>query len=109
MTLREYLAVPYVLCSDSIRLEGGWIRRVAYPELPGCLVEGFETVRMLDELDALRVRLIVSSLERGERPPVPRPPLPHADVEGMLTRLGLDDLIPRLREQLPCGNGSMPL
>ncbi|MCL6636652.1 MAG: hypothetical protein K6T26_01775 [Alicyclobacillus sp.] len=100
MTLREYLAVPYVLSSDSVYLEGGWVRRVAYPELPGCLVEGFETVRMLDELDALRIRQIVSWLDRGERPPVPRPPLPHADVEGLLARLGLDDLIPRLGEQL---------
>src|SRR5918911_4932577 len=41
MTLEEHLAVPYVLRMESVAGPGGeWLRRAAYPELPGCVAEG---------------------------------------------------------------------
>ncbi|WP_157067150.1 hypothetical protein [Alicyclobacillus shizuokensis] len=103
MTLREYLSIPYILSSQSLLRDGTWIRIVSYPEVPDCVVEGLETVRMIDELDVRRIRTIVSILRSGGCPPVPRSPLPHVDVEGLLERLGLDELIalldvPRLSE-----------
>ncbi|GEO27669.1 hypothetical protein AAC03nite_34540 [Alicyclobacillus acidoterrestris] len=98
MSLRAYLSVPYILASDSLIRDGDWIRIVRYPELPGCVVEGFETVRMIDELDEKRVTMIVSALQNGVEPPVPRPALSNVDVEGLLSRLGLERLIPLLDE-----------
>lgn len=35
MNLDNYLAVPYVLRIESVRLEDGeWVREASYPELP---------------------------------------------------------------------------
>ena len=76
MTLEEYLAVPYILAVESFENpDGDWMRRASHPELPGCAVEGFSAVEVIEKLDELRVRRIMEMLERGEPIPVPRPPL----------------------------------
>ena len=76
MTLEEYLAVPYILAVESFESPTGeWMRRASHPELPGCTVEGFSAVEVIEKLDELRVRRIMEMLERGEPIPVPRPPL----------------------------------
>lgn len=73
--LLEDLAVPYVLVMSSIEENGTWVRRAAYPELPGCVTEAYSALDALEEIDALRVRIILDMRKRGERPPRPRPPL----------------------------------
>ena len=76
MTLEEYLAVPYILAVESFESANGeWMRRASHPELPGCTVEGFSAVEVIEKLDEMRVRRIMEMLERGEPIPVPRPPL----------------------------------
>jgi hypothetical protein len=40
LRLRDYLSVRYVLQAETVEVApGSWIRRVAYPELPGCTAE----------------------------------------------------------------------
>lgn len=76
MTLEEYLAIPYILVVESFEgPDGEWLRRGSYPELPGCIVEGFWAVDVIAQLDELRVRRIMEMLRDGENIPVPRPPL----------------------------------
>ncbi len=38
-TLAYYEAVPYLLVLESVERDGEWLRRAAYPELPGCMAE----------------------------------------------------------------------
>src|SRR5437763_12447422 len=76
MTLEEYLAIPYVLVVESFEgPDGEWLRRASYPELPGCTVEGFWAVDVIDKLEQLRIKRIMEMLRDGEYIPVPREPL----------------------------------
>ena len=76
MTLEEYLAIPYVLVVESFEgPDGEWLRRAAYPELPGCTVEGFWAVDVIEKLEELRIKRIMEMLRDGETIPVPRAPL----------------------------------
>ena len=76
MTLEEYLSVPYILTMESVcRADGEWVRRAAYPELPGCVAEADSPIDAIEQLDELRRRRIKEMLDRGEPVPVPRPPL----------------------------------
>jgi hypothetical protein len=98
-TLREYLSVPYVLVVESYReSDGDWARRAYYPELPGCVAESAQTVEIFDALDRLRVQTIVAKLRQGAQVPVPRDPVPRLDVEDLLIRTGLTELIGELDE-----------
>jgi predicted RNase H-like HicB family nuclease len=95
MKLAEFLRVPYLLRSQSVPApDGGWLRRVEYPELPGCVAERPTLIGALDELDRRRVLVIVGLLRAGERPALPRPPVPVLAVAGELARLGLAELTP---------------
>lgn len=82
MELEDYLAVPYKLVMESFKgADGDWLRRASYPELPGCDVEGFGAVDIVEGLDLLRVRIITERFCNHEYIPVPRPPLKsHAPV-----------------------------
>jgi hypothetical protein len=73
--LLEDLAVPYVLEVTSTEHGGKWVRRAAFPELPGCAAESVSALEAVRKVDELRVRMIVDMRRRGERPPRPRPPL----------------------------------
>jgi hypothetical protein len=96
-TLRQYLSVPYVLVVESYpESNGDWARRAYYPELPGCVAEGTQTVELFDQLDRLRVIAIVDKLRGRERVPVPREPVPRLDVEDLLIRTGLTELLDQL-------------
>jgi predicted RNase H-like HicB family nuclease len=76
VTPEEHLAVPYVLVMESVEgPDGNWLRRAAYPELPGCVAQAPSPGEALDRLEEARVRYILGRLERGEPVPVPRPPL----------------------------------
>jgi predicted RNase H-like HicB family nuclease len=89
MTLEEHLAVPYVLCLESVAgPDGEWQRRARYPELPGCVGEGASPLEAIARLEEARVQYIAGRLARGEPVPVPRPPLRAAAPALDADRLG---------------------
>lgn len=73
--LRHELAVPYVAVVDCHPESGDWIRRAAYPELPGCAVESRSTLEAMDLLEQLRIELIVDAVLEGRELPTSRRPL----------------------------------
>ena len=73
--LAYYEAVPYLLVLESVERGGEWLRRAAYPELPGCVAEAPSALEAIDRLDPERRRLLCQLWERGAPIPVPRPPL----------------------------------
>lgn len=76
MRVRDYLSVPYVVeCSSVERSNGEWVRLLTCPELPGCVGEGSSLTGAWLSLERSRIETIVGMLSRGDRPPVPRPPL----------------------------------
>jgi hypothetical protein len=75
LTLKEHLAVPYVLVVYSIERDGEWVRHAEYPELDGLYIESTNTIEAIHKLDTERVRTIESRVRSGEPVPVPRPPL----------------------------------
>jgi hypothetical protein len=90
LDLRELLSVPYLLEAEAVETEPGqWSLRLAYPELPGCVAEGFVVEDVLKELERRRVEMIVSLAEAGKEPPVPRQPLAASDPPWAAKDLGL--------------------
>lgn len=90
MDLRVLLSVPYLLEAEAVEAESGkWLLRLAYPELPGCIAEGFLLEDVLRELERQRVEIIVSLVEAGQQPPVPRAPLVSSDPLWIANDLGL--------------------
>jgi hypothetical protein len=73
-----YLRIPYIIEASSVEHAGQvWKRRAEHIELPDCAVEADTIVEALELLEARRVDVIDGLLAAGQRPPVPRPPLPH--------------------------------
>jgi predicted RNase H-like HicB family nuclease len=90
LDLRELLSIPYLLEAEAVESEPGkWLLRLAYPELPGCTAEGFVVEEVLRELERLRVEMIVTLVEAGKEPPVPRQPLAASDPLWTANDLGL--------------------
>ena len=87
----ECLAVPYVVVMYAVEQGGEWLRRAEYPELPGCSVIAPTALEAMDELETLRVRIIVDMQQRGELPPRPRPPLRSGLA--MLGPLDIDEFL----------------
>jgi predicted RNase H-like HicB family nuclease len=76
MTPEDHLRVPYIMViSSAVRPDGAWVRRAEYPELPGCVAEADTPLEAIDRLEDMRAQSILTRLDRGERVPVPRPPL----------------------------------
>lgn len=76
MRVRDYLSVPYVVeCSSVERGNGEWVRLLTCPELPDCVGEGSSLTEAWLSLERRRIDTILDMLSRGDRPPVPRPPL----------------------------------
>jgi hypothetical protein len=92
--LRDYLSVPYVLEAETVEVAGSWLRRVAYPELPGCMAESLVVEDALQLLERMRIEIIVRMLGEGRLPPVPRPPLQDCDPAWVAKQAGVaDDII----------------
>jgi hypothetical protein len=92
--LRDYLSVPYVLEAETVEIApGSWVRRVAYPELPGCAAESVVVEEALHLLERMRIEMIVGMVGEGRLPPVPRPPLQHCDPAWVARQVGLADEI----------------
>jgi predicted RNase H-like HicB family nuclease len=90
LDLRELLSIPYLLEAEAVESEPGkWLLRLAYPELPGCTAEGFVVEEVLRELERRRVEMIVTLVEAGKEPPVPRQPLATSDPLWTANDLGL--------------------
>jgi len=88
--LRDFLSVPYLLEAEAAETAPGkWLLRLAYPELPGCTAEGFVVEDVLKDLERRRVEMIVSLVEAGKEPPVPRKPLATSDPLWTARDLGL--------------------
>lgn len=76
LSAEEHLRVPYIVEIWAVRgRDGAWVRHAELPELPGCAVEAPTTPEALEQLEERRVLTILDRLARGERVPVPRPPL----------------------------------
>ena len=99
MDLRELLSVPYLLEAEAVETEPGkWLVRLAYPELPGCTAEGFVVEDVLKELERRRIEMIVSLVEAGGEPPIPRKPLLASDPLWAVRDLGLPARVAALLE-----------
>ena len=97
MRLREYLSVPYLLAAETVEVApGSWIRRVAYPELPGCTAQSLVVEDALQLLERKRIEMIVGMISRGQLPPVPRPPLRNCDPAWVAGQARLPDEITAL-------------
>jgi hypothetical protein len=89
LRLRDYLSVPYLLEAGTIEVAGSWIRRVAYPELPGCIAESVVVEDALRLLERMRIEAIVRMVGEGRTPPVPRPPLQDCDPAWVARQAGV--------------------
>jgi hypothetical protein len=90
LNLRELLSVPYLLEAEAVETEPGkWLLRLTYPELEGCTAEGVLLEDVLKELERRRIETIVSLVEAGKEPPVPRQPLAASDPLWTAQDLGL--------------------
>ena len=93
-SLHELLSVPFRIEAATVEsLPGVWLRRAAYPELPGCTAEADTIEDALRLLERRRVEIIVSLWRAGEQPPIPRPPLLDCDPLGVAEALGLPNLL----------------
>ena len=99
MNLRELLSIPYLLEAEAVETGSGiWLVRLAYPELPGCMAEGLVVEDVLKELEQRRIEIIVSLVEAGNQPPIPRKPLATSDPLWTVRDLGLSARIAALLE-----------
>jgi hypothetical protein len=90
LRLREYLSVPYLLEAETVEVApGSWIRRVSYPELPGCTAQSLVVEDALQLLERMRIEMIVGLVGKGQPPPVPRPPLHNCDPAWVAGQAGL--------------------
>ena len=97
MDLRALLSIPYLLEAEAVEIDAGkWIVRLAYPELPGCAAEGVVVEDVLRELERRRIEMIVSLVEAGRQPPMPRKPLLTTDPLWTARDLGLSARIDAL-------------
>jgi hypothetical protein len=94
LRLRDYLSVPYLLEAETVEVvPGSWIRRVTYPELPGCTAQSLVVEDALQQLERMRIEMIIAMVGNGQPPPVPRPPLQNCDPAWVAGQAGLSDEI----------------
>ena len=89
LRLRDYLSVPYLLEAETVEVAGSWVRRVAYPELPGCTAESAVVEDALSQLERKRIEIIIQMVDEGRSPPVPRPPLRDCDPAWVAKQVGV--------------------
>lgn len=103
MTLAEVLSIPYVLEAQSVETAAGvWLRQVAYPEIPGCRAAAAQLEDAVDEVERLRIDLLLEGIYRGQLPPSPREPLVDAQPASTLLRVGYPEAAVALLD-LECG------
>lgn len=93
-SLWALLSVPYLIeASTTEGPDGTWVRRAAYPELPGCVAEAPSIEEALRQLERRRMEIIIDTVRSGARPPVPRLPLAGCDPRTLAAELGLAALL----------------
>jgi hypothetical protein len=95
LRLIDHLSVPYCLEAETVELaDGVWVRRVSYPELPGCTAESAVVEDALSQLERKRIEIIIHLVGKGRSPPVPRPPLRDCDPAWVAKKVGVSrDLV----------------
>ena len=104
MRLIDYLRVPYRLEAETAELaDGAWVKRVAYPELPGCVAEAAVVEDALSRLERKRIETIIRLVGEGRSPPVPRPPPRDCDPAWVARQVGVADHLVALidRDEAP--------
>lgn len=92
LRLKDYLSIPYRLVAETVEVApGSWLRRVAYPELPGCMTESLVVEDALHLLEQMRIEMIVGMVGAGQLPPVPRPRLQYCDPGWVAKQAGFSD------------------
>jgi hypothetical protein len=90
LRLIDHLSVPYRLEAETAELaDGVWVRRVSYPELPGCVAESAVVEDALSQLERKRIEIIIRMVGGGRSPPVPRPPLLGCDPVWVAKKVGV--------------------
>jgi hypothetical protein len=90
LRLIDHLSVPYRLEAETAELaNGAWVRRVCYPELPGCTAESAVVEDALLHLERKRIEIIIHMAGEGRLPPVPRPPLRDCDPAWVAKSVGV--------------------
>jgi hypothetical protein len=90
LRLIDHLCVPYLLEAETAELgDGTWVRRVGYPELPGCVAEAAVVEEALAQLERKRIEMIVRMIGDGDLPPTPRPPLSDSDPLWVARQVGV--------------------
>ena len=104
MRLIDHLCVPYLLEAETVELsDGTWVRRVGYPELPGCVAEATVVEEALAKLERKRIETIVRMIGEGHLPPTPRPRLPDSDPIWVARQVGVSEDYILLIEQDEAG------
>jgi len=104
LRLRDYLSVPYLLEAETVEVvPGSWIRRVSYPELPGCTAQSLVVEDALQLLERMRIEMIIAMVSKGHLPPLPRPPLQDCDPAWVAGQAGLSDDIIALIDRNAAG------
>jgi len=100
LRLRDFLSVPYLLEAETIELaDGSWVKRMAYPELPGCAAESVVVEDSLCLLERERIEMIVRLIGDGYAPVAPRPPLRSCDPVWVARQVGVADELIALIER----------
>jgi hypothetical protein len=90
LRLIDHLSVPYRLEAETAELaDAVWVRRVSYPELPGCVAESALVEDALSGLERKRIEIIIDMIGQGRSPPVPRPPLRDCDPAWVAKEVGV--------------------
>jgi len=101
--LRNVLAAPFTLRSETVLMEdGSWLRTLTYPEL-GARVEGEQMMELVEAIEIERASALIRAIEKGERIEPVREPLTDYGVEDLLARAGLKDWIARLDDDVSVG------
>jgi hypothetical protein len=90
LRLIDHLCVPYLLEAETAELgDGTWVRRVGYPELPGCVAEATVVEDALAQLERKRIEMIVRMVRDSRPPPAPRPPISDSDPLWIAKQVGV--------------------
>ena len=101
--LRDVLAAPFTLRSETVHLQdGSWSRTLTYPEL-GCQVRGEHMMELVEAIEIERVRCLIEAIEKGEPIEPVRRPLSNFGLEELLARADLADWIDRLDDDVLIG------
>ncbi len=87
--LIDQLAGTYTLVVEPVIVDGRWLRRLEYPQLPGCRVDTESIEDGMDTLEVARIRTILSLVKAGDKIPTPNGRIPLVAVLTQVRMMGL--------------------